>query len=610
MSSFYPIQTQPFSLAGAGTSIGDTTVTVSSFKQIDGTTNITMADLGTICFATIEPGNGIQEEQISFSGVSQNTNGTATLTGVRSVAFSTPYASVSGLTITHAGGVQLVLSNTSGFYSEFPAIPDNATITGLWTFPSADATRIRVTTDTDTAVPAALVSFGQLSRQAISGAANGSQLVKGIFQETTLAQIGNGTTTGSTGALLIPGNGELSGIGGTAFAIPRSNSSGVLDKTFGGLANSLAQLGTDALVVQNPTNATTVATASKIPIAGSGGKIDNAWLNYKFGGTGADGALDTSGGPVVIDLGSASYVTKNYTSINVVTNNVTFSNPASTGTFVVFRSQGDVVISATIDARNVGAAAATTASHILDSSAHFGTTGTVGSTGAGTVSGGTGGAILSNLFLYTNSAELLESHSVRSFVGSGGGNGGAGNGASPAGGAGGHGGGGLYIECGGAWNFTGAIKVDGQAGSNGTIANATAGSSAGGGGGGAGSLIALYNTLTASSGSVTFAGGIGGNGGDGIFGTNSDYTGAGGGAGGGSFLGAGGNGGTGARGFTALTSSSTVAGGTGGATNGAVGNAGASSGTGGGATDQGGGSGGGGAGHGGFSVITKNVWFF
>jgi len=64
--------------------------------------------------------------------------------------------------------------------------------------------------------------------------------------------------------------------------------------------------------------------------------LDGVVLTTKgsFGGDGSDGALDTSGGTVNIDLGSASVVTKNYTTINVATNNLTFSNPATKGTIV------------------------------------------------------------------------------------------------------------------------------------------------------------------------------------------------------------------------------------------------------------------------------------
>lgn len=93
-----------------------------------------MTDFGDIGYATIEPGNGTQEEQISFSGVTQNANGTATLTGVKNVLFISPYTETSGTAKTHAGSTTLVISNTSGFYNQFPAKANDETITGQWTF--------------------------------------------------------------------------------------------------------------------------------------------------------------------------------------------------------------------------------------------------------------------------------------------------------------------------------------------------------------------------------------------------------------------------------------------------------------------------------------------
>ena len=63
--TFKYAQVQPFSLSGAGAITGDITLTLKSFKTIDGV-NLAMTDFGTIGFGTLEPGNGTYEEQISF----------------------------------------------------------------------------------------------------------------------------------------------------------------------------------------------------------------------------------------------------------------------------------------------------------------------------------------------------------------------------------------------------------------------------------------------------------------------------------------------------------------------------------------------------------------
>lgn len=201
--NFKYVQAQNFSLAGAGAISGATSITLKSFAGIDGAL-ITMTDFGTIGFGTLEPGNGIFEEQISFTGVTQNSNGTATLTGVSTVLFIAPYTQTSGLAKTHAGSTTFIISNTSGFYDKFTAKADDETVTGTWIYPTNDPTRAGIGSDVDTAVATAFVTLGQLSRQAISGASNASKTVAGIVELTTQAEMDAKTTTGGTGALLVP----------------------------------------------------------------------------------------------------------------------------------------------------------------------------------------------------------------------------------------------------------------------------------------------------------------------------------------------------------------------------------------------------------------------
>ena len=128
------VQAQNFALAGAGAIAGATTLILKSFTGIDGVTPLTMTDFGVIGFATIEPGNGTQEEQISFTGITQNANGTATLTGVSTVLFINPYTATSGLAKTHPGSATFIISNTSGFYNRFAAKDNDETINATYSF--------------------------------------------------------------------------------------------------------------------------------------------------------------------------------------------------------------------------------------------------------------------------------------------------------------------------------------------------------------------------------------------------------------------------------------------------------------------------------------------
>lgn len=133
--AIHPAQLQPYALGGAGAALGATSILLRSFTTIDGVV-LTMADFGAIGYGTLEPGNGTMEEQISFSGVVQNANGTATLTGVKNVAFLSPYTETAGLSKTHAGSTTFVISNTSAYYNQIPFKQNDEIVTGQWTFNS------------------------------------------------------------------------------------------------------------------------------------------------------------------------------------------------------------------------------------------------------------------------------------------------------------------------------------------------------------------------------------------------------------------------------------------------------------------------------------------
>ncbi len=268
--------------------------------------------------------------------------------------FVSPFDVVAGNKKAHAGGTILVFSNTSAFYSRFvddfnaqtiagvktfssiPVLPasDPTTsnqavrkayadlkvalagteaITGQKTFPDDDTNRARITTDTDTAVATAFVTLGQLSRQAISGAADASTTVKGIVEEATQAEIIAGTAAGATGAQL--------------FINP----------------TAVAETGTDKIIKTKST-----------------GLLDHTIIpNLKFGGTGADGALTISSGTTNIDLGSAAIFVKNYSSISITgTGALTFTNPHANGTIIIFKNTGATTLTSSatpnIDLRNLG----------------------------------------------------------------------------------------------------------------------------------------------------------------------------------------------------------------------------------------------------------------
>lgn len=285
------VQAQSFSLAGSGVSITDTTMILTSLKDPDGN-NITMTDIGSKGWMTIEPNSSDREEQISFTGITQNADGTATITGIKNVLFKAPYTETSGFLKSHPGGVKAVISNTAGFLDAMSSKKNDETIEGTWTFPDADANRARISSDTDTLVAEAFVTLGQLSRQAISGASNASETVKGIIELATATEAAAGTSSGATGARLVAPNSLVNETSSATRIIPITNASGKLSSGFGGAANSLATLNGSSLVVENPANATSTPTASKIVIALGTGKINTGWVDT---GTGANQVVQLDG---------------------------------------------------------------------------------------------------------------------------------------------------------------------------------------------------------------------------------------------------------------------------------------------------------------------------
>lgn len=172
--SLLPVQTQAFLLYGNGAVIGDTQLILSSFKDIDGNL-LTMQ--GTVMTGTVEPSSGSQEEQIIFTGVTQNSNGTATLTGVSSVAFASPYTTTSGFKKSHAGNTTFVLSDTAYLYSQYASLANTQTFTGSNTFSISPIIPTVASTATTQAA-----SVGYVNSVAIAGGAKASNTVFGITQ--------------------------------------------------------------------------------------------------------------------------------------------------------------------------------------------------------------------------------------------------------------------------------------------------------------------------------------------------------------------------------------------------------------------------------------------
>lgn len=204
MSVFNTMSGQTFTL-GSSISSTQTTILLTSFTVPVSGTNITMATMNTsVAYGTLAPGTS-SAELISFTGVTQNSDGTATLTGVtRGLDKQYPYAESSSFKQPHAGQTIFILSDAPQVFSQYPAKVNDETITGRFTFPTsgtasaarAGATYAAPVQDTE------LATKKYVDNTAIFGAPFATTTTAGIVQLPTETQVESGTQIGSTTAQL------------------------------------------------------------------------------------------------------------------------------------------------------------------------------------------------------------------------------------------------------------------------------------------------------------------------------------------------------------------------------------------------------------------------
>lgn len=130
------VSAKPTTLYGSGISSSATTITLTDLTVPNSNAPINFSTAfgsasGTKAYATLEPKSATKKEFISFTGITQNANGTAILTGVtRGLDFQSPYTASSTLRKSHAGGTSVVISNSPQFYQQIIDYINNATTSG------------------------------------------------------------------------------------------------------------------------------------------------------------------------------------------------------------------------------------------------------------------------------------------------------------------------------------------------------------------------------------------------------------------------------------------------------------------------------------------------
>lgn len=201
--SFTPVGGQTYALSGAGVTASQTTVPLTSFTTPDGRA-ITMTMVGTVGYAVIDPNSPTRIEDITFSGITQNANGTAILTGVtRGNDFVAPYNASSTLAQAHSGGAYLILSNSAGFYGQqFALVNASSSITGAWIF-SPTAQPAYSSNPVSWSSQNSLINKAYADALSIQGAATSTEANLGIVQLANSVQIGSSTASSTPGGPLV-----------------------------------------------------------------------------------------------------------------------------------------------------------------------------------------------------------------------------------------------------------------------------------------------------------------------------------------------------------------------------------------------------------------------
>lgn len=507
MTQVTQVTSKTFTLTNALSSTGsETSITFTISETPNFTDGIVKINTGT------------DSEWVSFTGVTDNGDGTYTFTGCQrglEKDASSRSDVASGNKKTHGADTTAELVHHSVDRNEFwqndadTTLTGDNTITGTQTFQSTSTSTFQ----------AQQVTTAQ--RDALTGVVDGAHLYDSTLDE--LQGRKNGAWSAyDEGATYQNASESIKGI--VELSAPADNNA----QTVQGESNAPVVLRTTDLAKDiNDT-----PFAYKVPILNSSGVIERIFLadtTRKFGGTGEDGDLQASG-----NIADNNYSVKNY--LTVQPGSLTLTG---TGQNMVFHMKvaGDADFTNwTLNFSGVGGAGGvggdlnTTSAPANGDAGNAGTQGNstylysaAANGGAGGTSGGNGTDGAAPNAITANLNSLITGRHIFALAGGGGAGGGAGynhttasgSDVTEAGGNGGAGGGALIIEVAGDITFSSTtINVSGANGEDG-LDGAGSGSSgyaaSGGGGGGAGGTVIILcsGTITGSP-TINVSGGTGG----------------------------------------------------------------------------------------------------
>lgn len=288
-----------------------TSFDVAGFLYNDGTTPVDPADIGDVCFATLEPKTA-REELISFTIDSVTAGGVATITATRGLSQKSPYGT-GGAAFDHQNGSDFVISNNPGLFNKLAAKANDETITGSWQFPAPSHVNNPATkTYTDTAVA---TKVGLTGDEEIAGektfttapkipdsAAADEAVTRGEFDDEAVVVTGDQTVAGVktfSSSPIVP-------TATTATqAVNKSQVESYIAANSGDIKASDSTYGTTKLDVAADTPSdpkALTATADRVSALSGGGdfgtpSVSNQFVTEEYIGDGVRTAYDYAGSP-------------------------------------------------------------------------------------------------------------------------------------------------------------------------------------------------------------------------------------------------------------------------------------------------------------------------
>lgn len=332
-AQFAPLALATFNSTGGSTyftqaniSSSQSTILLTSFTEPSSGIPYTMSYINTnVIYGTLNPESS-NSEFISATGITQNANGTALLTGVTRGLARTPGTGgcVASTTLAHAfpGQTKFVLSAPPCFFNQYPAKQNDETITGQWTF---DTFPITPSNSPASETVAGIVEIAT-GAEAAAGTTNGS-----VGRLALPASLATSTYNSQTAANVVPVTG-LTGQIASQFVATSSLYAWIFPTGSGAASTTLVNNGSGTVAWNPYSTIIRPSVSSKTAFSGNATYAFATVVPANMLGTRntvrviANGMVnDTSGGTCVVDVGYANSTTT-----------VIFTNPISTTKSTMF----------------------------------------------------------------------------------------------------------------------------------------------------------------------------------------------------------------------------------------------------------------------------------